>query len=351
MRVIYKFPTIFVTGDISGFFERKKAVRASLAGSAGSGFQPRCPLRPLPYNRNPMQDRSHLLTEQRLLDSMSLDAMSLEQAVELMNQQDEKAVRAVAAVKPHIVRAIEIVTQALRRGGRLIYFGAGTSGRLGVLDASECPPTFRADPEMIQGVIAGGPDAMFRAKEGAEDSPQAGAKDVDDKNVGPNDVVMGIAAGGTTPYVHGVLQQARHRGAKTLFLTCVQPTQNEPPVDVAIRPLVGPEVLTGSTRLKAGTATKLVLNMITTLSMVQLGKVYENLMVDLRASNTKLWDRGARIVATVTGLDREKAMVLLKSADGHVKLAVVMYKRNVSVDEARKLLDQAQGRLREAAGE
>jgi N-acetylmuramic acid 6-phosphate etherase len=298
-----------------------------------------------------MQDRSHLLTEQRLPESMRLDAMPIDQAVELMNGQDARAVAAVAAVKADVVCAVEIVTQALRRGGRLIYFGAGTSGRLGVLDASECPPTFRADPEMIQGVIAGGPDAMFRAKEGAEDSPQAGAKDIDDKNVGPNDVVMGIAAGGTTPYVHGALQRARDRGARTVFLTCVQPTPNEPEVDVAIRPLVGPEVLTGSTRLKAGTATKLVLNTITTLSMVQLGKVYENLMVDLRASNTKLWDRGARIVATLTGLDRERAMDLLKAADGHVKLAVVMHKRNVPADEARKLLGAAQGRLRQAAGE
>jgi N-acetylmuramic acid 6-phosphate etherase len=298
-----------------------------------------------------MQDRSHLLTEQRLPDSMRLDAMPLDQAVELMNQQDQKAVQAVASGRPDIVRAIELVTAALRQGGRLIYYGAGTSGRLGVLDASECPPTFRADPEMIQGVIAGGPDAMFRAKEGAEDSPEGGAQAVDEKNIGPKDVVLGIAAGGTTPFVHGALRRARERGAKTVFLTCVQPTPNEPNVDVTIRPLVGPEVLTGSTRLKAGTATKLVLNTITTLSMVQLGKVYENLMVDLKASNIKLWDRGARIIATLTGLDRDRAMELLKSADGHVKLAVVMHKRNVPPDQARKLLEQSQGRLREASGE
>jgi N-acetylmuramic acid 6-phosphate etherase len=298
-----------------------------------------------------MQDRSHLLTEQRLPDSMRLDAMPLDDAVALMNQQDQKAVQAVAAVRPDVVRAIELVTAALRQGGRLIYYGAGTSGRLGVLDASECPPTIRADPEKIQGVIAGGPDAMFRAKEGAEDSPEGGAQAVDEKNVGPKDVVLGIAAGGTTSYVHGALRRARERGAKTVFLTCVQPTPNELPVDVIIRPLVGPEVLTGSTRLKAGTATKLVLNTITTLSMVQLGKVYENLMVDLKASNIKLWDRGARIIATLTGLDRDRAMELLKSAGGHVKLAVVMHKRAVPPDQARKLLEQSQGRLREASGE
>jgi N-acetylmuramic acid 6-phosphate etherase len=298
-----------------------------------------------------MQDRAHLLTEQRLPESMRLDAMTIGDAVALMNEQDRRAVEAVAAVRAEVVRAIELVTAALRQGGRLIYYGAGTSGRLGVLDASECPPTFRADPEMIQGVIAGGPDAMFRAKEGAEDSPEGGAKAVDEKSVAARDVVMGIAAGGTTPFVHGALRRARELGATTIFLTCVQPTSGEPAVDLIIRPLVGPEVLTGSTRLKAGTATKLVLNTITTLAMVQLGKVYENLMVDLRASNAKLWDRGARIIATLTGLDRERAMELLKSADGHVKLAVVMQKRNVSADEARRLLEAAHGRLREAAGE
>jgi N-acetylmuramic acid 6-phosphate etherase len=230
----------------------------------------------------------------------------------------------------------------------LVYYGAGTSGRLGVLDASECPPTFRVDPDMVQGVIAGGPDAMFRAKEGAEDSPEGGAQAVDEKQVGPNDVVIGIAAGGTTPFVHGALRRARERGAKTAFLSCVQPVPNEPPVDVMLRPLVGPEVLTGSTRLKAGTATKLVLNTITTLAMVQLGKTYENLMVDLRASNVKLWDRGARIVATLSGVDRDAAMNLLKAADGHVKLAVVMHKRNVPAEQAKQLLDRAGGRLREA---
>ena len=298
-----------------------------------------------------MNDRSHLLTEQRLPESMRLDAMSIDEAVDLMNRQDQQAVQAVARIRPDIARATEIVVNALRQGGRLIYYGAGTSGRLGVLDASECPPTFRVDPNLVQGVIAGGPDAMFRAKEGAEDSPEGGATDVDAKQVGPNDVVMGIASGGTTPYVHGALRRAGELGAKTIFLSCVQPVPNEPPVAVVLRPLVGPEVLTGSTRLKAGTATKLVLNTITTIAMVQLGKVYENLMVDLRASNTKLWDRGARIVATLTGIDRDKAMELLRAADGHVKLAVVMHKRHVSAGEARLFLDKAGGKLREAVHE
>jgi N-acetylmuramic acid 6-phosphate etherase len=298
-----------------------------------------------------MRDRSHLLTELRLPESMNLDAMSVKDAVALMNAQDMKAVQAVGAVKDAVAAAIRMVVAQLKNGGRLMYFGAGTSGRLGVLDASECPPTFRTDPEMVQGIIAGGLEAMFKAKEGAEDSAEGGAATVDEKNVGPNDVIMGIAAGGTTPYVHGALRRAAERGAKTIFLSCVQPVPNEPKVDVAIRPLTGPEVVTGSTRLKAGTATKLVLNMITTLSMVQLNKVYENLMVDLRATNTKLWDRGARIIATITSLPKNESMELLKKADGHVKVAIVMHRRNVGAEEARKLLERHEGKLREAIEE
>jgi N-acetylmuramic acid 6-phosphate etherase len=297
-----------------------------------------------------MHDRSKLLTELRLPESMNLDAMSVEEAVAMMNAQDMKAVQAVAAVNSDVAAAIRIVVAQLKKGGRLMYFGAGTSGRLGVLDASECPPTFRTDPEMVQGIIAGGMEAMFKAKEGAEDSAEGGAATVDEKNVGPNDVVMGIAAGGTTPYVHGALRRAAERGAKTIFLSCVQPVTNEPKVDVVVRPLTGPEVVTGSTRLKAGTATKLVLNMITTLSMVQLNKVYENLMVDLRATNTKLWDRGARIIATITSLPKNESMELLKKADGHVKVAIVMHRRKVGADEARALLQRHDGKLREPIG-
>jgi N-acetylmuramic acid 6-phosphate etherase len=282
---------------------------------------------------------------------MALDAMSIEEAVALMNGQDLRAVQAVGAERGNVARAVEMVAEALRRGGRLIYFGAGTSGRLGVLDASECPPTFRTDFETVQGVIAGGEGAMFRAQEGAEDKPEDGAAAVDAKSMGPNDVAMGIAAGGTTPYVHGALRRATERGAKTIFLSCVQPVADEPKVHLVIRPLVGPEVLTGSTRLKAGTATKLVLNTITTLAMVRLGKAYENLMVDLRATNQKLWDRGARIVAMLTGLGREEAMDLLKRADGHVKVAVVMHKGSVDASAARERLGRAGGRLREALAE
>lgn len=295
-----------------------------------------------------MEDRSHLLTEQRLAESMNLDAMPIAEAVALMNDQDRRAVEAVAKEQHSITRAIELVVGSFRQGGRLIYAGAGTSGRLGVLDASECPPTFRTDPEMVQGMIAGGPDAMFRAKEGAEDSAEQGERDIEAKQVTSKDTIMGIATGGTTPYVHGVLGRARELGAKTVFLSCVQAFSGEPAVDVVIRPRTGPEVLTGSTRLKAGTATKLVLNTITTVAMVQLGKVYENLMVDLRASNQKLRDRAARIVSTLTGVSKDESLKALDACDGHVKVAIVMIKRNSGAEQAREILAGAEGRLRAA---
>ena len=295
-----------------------------------------------------MEDRSQLLTEQRLRESMSLDAMSVTDALAVMNAQDAIAVAAVAAERDKVAAAIDLVVAALSAGGRLIYFGAGTSGRLGVLDASECPPTFRCDSNQIQGVIAGGQGAMFKAVEGAEDSADTGAAAVDQLEIGPNDVAMGIAAGGTTPYVHGVLKRAAERGARTVFLCCVAPLPSEPAAEVKIRPLTGPEVLTGSTRLKAGTATKLVLNQITTISMVCLGKVYENLMVDLRASNEKLWDRGARIVGTLTSLNREDSLHLLKEADGRVKVAIVMHRRALSAKASLQRLEKCGGLLRKA---
>lgn len=281
---------------------------------------------------------------------MALDALSIEQAVALMHQQDLRAVQAVGQVQPAIVRAVEMALAAFRAGGRLFYVGAGTSGRLGILDASECPPTFRTDPELVQGIIAGGDQAVFRSQEGAEDAPEGGAAAIEQKQVGPNDLVMGIAAGGTTPFVRGALAAARQRGAKTIFFTCVQPFPDEPPADLVIRPLVGPEIVTGSTRLKAGTATKLVLNAITTLAMVQMGKVYQNLMVDLRASNAKLRDRAARIVSTLTGLDSAQAAALLQQADGHVKLALVMHHRRVDRPTAQQILSQSHGHLRQALG-
>lgn len=294
------------------------------------------------------EDRSHLLTEQRLPESMNLDAMSAEEIVRVMNEQDRRAVEAVAAVRADVASAVEMVTAALKRDGRLVYFGAGTSGRLGVLDASECPPTFRADPRSVQGVIAGGKEAMFVAQEGAEDSEETGAADVDALDLGKNDVAFGIATGGTTPYVRGALAQARERGAGTIFFACVEKGPNQAVADIEIRPLTGPEVLTGSTRLKAGTATKLVLNQVTTAAMVRLGKCYENLMVDLKATNAKLVDRATRIVGMLTNLPRDEARDLLARAEGHVKLAVVMHKLGVDVETARQKLDAAGGHLRTA---
>ena len=272
-----------------------------------------------------MQDRATFLTEQRLAESMTLDRMSAIEIIELMNRQDRVAVEAVARASGEIAKAVDILVDRFQRGGRLIYVGAGTSGRLGVLDASECPPTFRSDPSMVVGVIAGGEQAMFRAQEGAEDRFADGAKQIADRNVTETDTVCGIAAGGTTPFVHGALAEAKKRGAATLFVTCVDRFENEPVYDVIIRALTGPEVLTGSTRLKAGTATKLILNQLTTASMVRLGKCYENLMVDLRASNEKLRDRAARILVAVCNVSRDEAFDLLTRADGHVKRAIELF--------------------------
>lgn len=276
---------------------------------------------------------------------MDLDAMSVEEALAVMNHEDRAAADAVAAVAASVGEAIQLIAAAFRSGGRLFYVGAGTSGRLGVLDASECPPTFRSDPEMVQGIIAGGDAAMFRAQEGAEDDHAAGAREMDSRGIGPRDVVCGIAAGGTTPFVHGALRRARELQAKTIFLTCVDGIVNEPVVDVVIRPITGPEVLTGSTRLKAGTATKLVLNQLTTVAMVQIGKTYQNLMIDLRATNQKLRDRAVRIISTITGVDRARAEELLASSDGHVKTALVMHARGVDADDARRLLEASGGHV------
>jgi N-acetylmuramic acid 6-phosphate etherase len=293
-------------------------------------------------------DRSALLTEQRLAESMDLDRLSVEEALEVMNQQDGAAAAAVAGQRAQIAQAVQCVAAALEGGGRLIYVGAGTSGRLGVLDAVECPPTFGTDPATVRGIIAGGEGAMFRSVEGAEDRAEDGAAAIDAERVVEGDVVLGIAAGGTTPFVHGALRRAGELKARTIFLCCVEKSEAEPVADIVIRPLTGPEVLTGSTRLKAGTATKLVLNQITTLAMVRMGKVYENLMVDLRATNRKLWDRGARIVAMLTGLPRDEAMELLESTGGEVKTAIVMRKCQVNAAEAGRMLENANGQLRAA---
>lgn len=293
-----------------------------------------------------MDDRGHLLTELRNPRSMHLDRMTPEQAFDLMNCEDATIAAAVAAAKPQICRAIELVVAAFRSGGRLFYVGAGTSGRLGVLDASECPPTFLSDPEMVQGIIAGGWEALRRAVEGAEDHTADGAAAIDERGVRAGDVVMGITTGGTTPYVHGALARARELGARTIFFGCVPADHVADEADVSIRVLVGPEVVTGSTRLKAGTATKMVLNMITTIAMVQIGKVYQNLMVDVNTrANRKLIDRGTRIIMAVTGLEREPAGRLLEASGGHVKTALVMHVRGVDRAQAEQLLAEHEGKV------
>jgi N-acetylmuramic acid 6-phosphate etherase len=302
----------------------------------------------LSNNAGKISDRSRLLTEQRLAESMRLDRLSIEDALVVMNEQDALAVKAVARQRRKIARAVKWVAAALNGGGRLFYVGAGTSGRLGVLDAAECPPTFGTDPLLVQGIIAGGDRAMFRSKEGAEDRAEDGAAAMDARKVGRQDVVMGIAAGGTTPFVRGALRRAKKLKARTIFLCCVKKTAAEPNADLIIRPLTGPEVLTGSTRLKAGTATKLVLNQITTLAMVRMGKAYENLMVDLKATNQKLRDRAARIVAALTGLPRHQAIALLQTTGGEVKTAIVMQKCGVNAAKARETLSVHNGDLRAA---
>jgi len=289
-----------------------------------------------------------VLTEQRNPRSTSLDTMSVMEIVDLINSEDRTVAEAVGHERERIVEAIELVVERFRRGGRLIYVGAGTSGRLGVLDASECPPTFGTDPEMVQGLIAGGYDALVRAQEGAEDEADAGPSDLAERAPTDADVVMGIATSGVTPYVHEALASARSIGAGTIFLSCSPVDSEEVAADVIITPLVGPEVVTGSTRMKAGTATKLVLNTITTASMVLLGKTYENLMVDLMATCDKLRDRSCRILVETLGVGYEKAAGLMSAAGGSVKVALVMGKAGVGREEAERRLQESDGFVRRA---
>jgi len=301
----------------------------------------------------PPPNRSHILTEQPNPSSTGLDLLSIEAAVDLMNTQDAVAVAALGAQKAAIATAVRMVAAAFSAGGRLATFGAGTSGRLAVLDAAECPPTFCTDPAMVVGIIAGGAPALTRSIENVEDDATAGASQVRNLLLGPNDVALGIAAGGTTPFVHGALTEAKKRGAKTIFLVCTDPSHIllTPPPDLWLPILTGPEVLTGSTRLKAGTATKLVLNTITTLAMVQIGKTYGNLMVDIDAlKNAKLTDRGARIISAITKLDRAAALELLGRAEGNVKRAIVMQAKGCSGEDADRLLQAAKGKLRAIIG-
>ena len=292
------------------------------------------------------------LTEQRNPRSMRIDQLSTQEIVDLINAEDRMVAAAVGEERQQIARAIDLVVESLRRGGRLLYVGAGTSGRLGVLDASEMPPTYNTEPELVQGVIAGGPEALLRAQEGAEDHPEDGAREMDARNVGPNDFILGIAASGTTPFVHGALQRARELGARTGFLLCTYPSEALLQAhDVVIAPLVGPEVITGSTRMKAGTATKIVLNTLTTAAMVKLGKVYGNLMVDLQVTCQKLQDRGERILMDLLGVERTEASRLLEASGGHVKTAIVMARLSLDAQEAQRRLDAVGGSVAQLVGD
>ena len=301
---------------------------------------------------SPSRPAEARLTEQRNPRSTRIDQLSTGEIVDLINAEDRMVAAAVGEERQQIGRTIDLVVDSLRRGGRLIYVGAGTSGRLGVLDASEMPPTYRTDPDMVQGIIAGGLEALVRSQEGAEDHPEQGAAAIDEKDVDGRDFVLGIATSGTTPYVHGALKRARERGARTGFLLCTYPSEQLiHSHDVVIAPLVGPEVITGSTRMKAGTATKIVLNTISTAAMVKTGKVYGNLMVDLQVTCQKLQDRGERILMDTLGVQRPEASRLLHASGGHVKTAIVMSKLDLPAHAARRRLEVAGGSIADVVGD
>ena len=286
------------------------------------------------------------ITEHRNPRSASIDLATPLEIVDVMNAEDRTVADAVATQRTRIAAGIELVEHAFRSGGRLFYVGAGTSGRLGILDASECPPTFGTDPELVQGIIAGGRPAVFRSQEGAEDAPEHGETAITEHEVRAADVVVGIAASGTTPFVRGALRRAAAIGARTIVIACT-PIDEElmAQCDLAIIAITGPEVVTGSTRLKAGTATKMILNMLTTGAMIRWGKVWGNLMVDLQATNLKLKDRSERILVEVCDIARDDARTLLAAAGGRVKTAIVMHKLRVDRAEAERRLDAAEGRI------
>jgi len=295
-----------------------------------------------------MENLSNLTTEQRNKKTNNIDSLPVGDIIQIMNREDYHVVEAVERVLPDIESAVNAVYKSLELGGRLFYVGAGTSGRLGILDAVECPPTFSTDPNLIQAVMAGGNDAMYAAVEGAEDDPQQGFSDLQNRMVESRDVVIGIAASGRTPYVIGALEYAKAIGAATIALSCNHNAVISHYADHSIEVVVGPEILTGSTRLKAATAHKMVLNMITTSTMIKLGKVYENLMVDLHVSNQKLTLRAQSILKTITGISDDVASEVLQKANKEVKSAIVMIEADVSYFEAKQALEKANGFVRQA---
>jgi N-acetylmuramic acid 6-phosphate etherase len=296
-------------------------------------------------------NRGHLLTEQANPLSAQLDQLSSLELVDLFNQEDQRTLEAIAGAREALAQAIDVIAGALAQGGHLYYVGAGTSGRLGVLDAAECPPTFCTPPELVQGIIAGGAGALVRSSEGLEDIDSDGAAAMADRQVHERDVVVGITAGGTTPYVHGALRAAKQRGAATVMIACVPVEQVWAEVDIDIRLPVGPELLAGSTRLKAGTVTKMALNILSTGAMVRLGKVYGNRMVDVAVTNSKLRDRALRILCDLTDLDRQGAADLLDRSGQKVKLALLMHLGQVDAATAAERLQRHQGHLRQAIQE
>ncbi len=293
-------------------------------------------------------DTVSLATEASNPASRNLDQLSAQEIVKLMNSEDATIAEAVRKVLPQIGQAVEVITERLQRGGRLVYMGAGTSGRLGVLDAAECPPTFNTSSEQVLGLIAGGLDALVSAAEAAEDDPELGRKDAARINLSEKDALVGLAASGRTPYVIGALQYAREVGAAAIAVTCNSPSALEEVAEITIAPVTGPEVLAGSTRLKAGSAQKMVLNMLSTATMVRLGKTYGNLMVDMRPTNAKLRRRAARIVAEATGQDENSALEALEQCGGETRTAIVALLAGVTPQEARERLGKAGGFVRKA---
>jgi N-acetylmuramic acid 6-phosphate etherase len=289
-----------------------------------------------------------LLTEQPNPASEGIDALSTEGILQIFNAEDMKVAASVTSEIPNIARLVDVAVAAIKQGGRLFYIGAGTSGRLGVLDASECPPTFNVSPETVQGIIAGGERALAHSAEGIEDDPERGARDLKDRGFSAKDVLVGIAASGRTPYVLGAVAAARRVGAVTAGISCTPDSELSRAVEIPIAPLPGPEVVTGSTRLKAGTATKLVLNMISTATMIRLGYVFGNLMVNVQPTNEKLVNRARRIIAKAAEVDYEQAGALLEQSGGTVRTAIVMARLGVSREEAEKKLAACGGRVSEA---
>ncbi|MCD6082362.1 N-acetylmuramic acid 6-phosphate etherase [candidate division WOR-3 bacterium] len=289
-----------------------------------------------------------LLTEQRNPRSLDIDTKSIPEILEIINEEDHLVAPAVKKEIPYIAKAVELIVESFKQGGRLIYVGAGTSGRLGVLDAAECPPTFGTPHWMVQGIIAGGYGALVHAVEGAEDNAKAGIKAIRRRRVSPRDTVVGISACKRTPFVVAAISEASRRGARTIYVTAIPREKVDIQADVIIAPVVGPEVIMGSTRMKAGTATKLVLNMLTTASMIRLGKVYGNMMVDLQATSQKLIERSKRVIMMATGVDYEAAAKYLRLAKGSVKVAIVMILAKVGYDEAVRRLKEANGFVRYA---